>query len=211
MLELIPDPVVAQILKLNLSMRLIADQKTVFPMLYKNKSDHNTYTVMIETGNKELWQFQEFEIELKGRVDIEYLKYRGKVKVSAIKDEPGYYKISQVRLYKDNKRVYKRVPYRRAIQIIKPIQSEGVLMNISGSGALIRSQEKIEGNSVTIEFTLLKKPMSLNGTIIEQTYNEELKSYHVRCYFDGIDHRTRKIIRQAVKEITLMAKRRLQS
>lgn len=211
MSELIPDSIVSQIFKLNLPMRLIADNKVFFPMLLRNRCGINTYTVMIETGNKDIRQYQKLEIELKGSIDIESLKYRGPVKLMPVKNEPGYYKMSGVKLYKVNARKYKRVPYKRAINIISPDRMDAILINISASGARLECPKKIEGEFLSMEFVLLKKDIALDARIIEQSYNEESASYVVRCSFESIDEKTRKIISQAVKEIILMAKRRLQS
>lgn len=209
MQELIPDHIVSQIFKLNLPMRLIADNKIAFPVLLKNRCGRNTYTIMLETGNKDIWNYHKLEIELKGSIDIESVKYRGEVRLTSIKGEPGYYRMDQIKLYKMNAREYKRVPYRRAVKVTSPIETEAVLMNISASGAMLKCHEKIQEDLLSIEFTLLKKSMVLSARIIEQKYEEEQECYIIRCYFDSIDEKTRKIICQAVKEITLMAKRRL--
>lgn len=211
MQELMPDHIVSQIFKLNLPMRLIADNKIAFPVILKNRCGRNTYTIMLETGDKDLWRFRTLEIELKGRIDIEFVKYRGEVRLYPINGEPGYYKMDQIKLYKVNERAYKRVPYRRAVKVTSPIETEAILMNISASGAMLKCNEKIEEDFFSIEFTLLKKDMVLSARIVEQIYIEEQKCYMIRCYFDPINEKTRKIIWQAVKEITLMAKRRLRS
>lgn len=211
MSELIPDSIVNQILQLRLSMMLIADSKAAFPIILKNKCGANTYTVMMETGNKEIWQYRKLEIELKGNIDIESVKYRGEVKLMPVDGEPGYYKMAQIKLYKVDKREYRRVPYRRAIKITSPKQMDATLINISASGARLECNEKIENDFLSMEFVLLKKKIRLDARIIEQSYDKELGNYVVRCHFESIDEKTRKIIVKAVKEITLMAKRRLQS
>lgn len=212
MSELIPDYMVNQIFKLKLPMRLIADNKTVFPIILKSRSPvNNTYTVMIETGKKDIWQYNKLEIELKGRIDIESLKYRGEVRLIPIKNEPGYYKMSHIKLYKVNERRYKRVPYRRAIKLTSPIELEAVLVNISASGAKIECSQKLEDQFLSMEFTLLKKNIALDARIIEQQYDEQSRKYVIRCEFESMDKKTEKIISQAVKEITLMAKERLKS
>ena len=211
MSELIPDSILSQILKLRLPMMLIADNKAVFPMILKNRCGADTYTIMLETGNKEIWQYRNLEIELKGSVDVESLKYRGEVKLMPVKDEPGYYKMSQIKLYKVNKREYKRVPYRRMIKLTSPMKMDAILVNISASGARLECGHKIEGEFLRMEFTLLKKDIVIDARIIEQSYNEALECYIVRCYFESINEKTQKIIIQLVREITLRAKRRLQS
>ncbi|MBU3803451.1 MAG: PilZ domain-containing protein [Candidatus Cellulosilyticum pullistercoris] len=208
--ELIPDNIVSDIFELRLPSRLIADNKTAFPILLKNKCGNNTYTIMLEAGEKEIWKYRKLEVELKGSVDIESLKYRGEVKLMPIPDEPGYYKMCQIKLYKVNERKERRVPYRRAIEITDPIQVDAVLINISASGAKIECSEKIEGDSLSMKFTLLKKNITLHAKIVEQSYNKEQGKYIIRCYFVSIDKKVKKIISRAVKEITLMAKRRLQ-
>lgn len=211
MSELIPDSIVNQILKLRLPMMLIADSKAAFPVILKNRCGTNAYTVMMETGNKEIWQYRKLEVELKGNIDIESVKYRGEVKLMSVDGEPGYYKMTQIKLYKVNNREYRRVPYRRAIEITSPTQMEGTLINISASGARLECNEKIEGEFLSMKLVLLKKNITLDARIIEQSHNKELGNYVVRCHFEPIDEKTRKIIIKAVKEITLMAKRRLQS
>ncbi len=211
MSELIPDRIVSQIFKLKLPMRLIGDNKTVFPIILKNRCNANTYTVRVETGNKDIWQYNKLEIELKGRVDIESLKYRGEVRLIPIKHEPGYFKMSQIKLYKVNERRCKRVPYRRAIKLTSPTEMDAVLINISASGAKLECSEKIEGKFLSMAFTLLKKDIVLDARIVEQKYDESTGNYAIRCHFDGIDQKTEKIISQAVREIILMAKQRLQS
>lgn len=211
MLDLIPDSIISQILQLRLPMMLIADNKAAFPMILKNRCGVDTYTIMLETGNKEIWQYRTLEIELKGSVDIESLKYRGEVKLMPVKDEPGYYKMSQIKLYKVNEREYKRVPYRRNIKLTSPIEMDAVLVNISASGARLECGQKIEGEFLKMEFTLLKKNIVIDARIIEQIYNEALENYIVRCHFEAINEKTQKIIIKAVREITLEAKRRLQN
>ena len=94
--------------------------------------------------------------------------------------------------YKSNQRRYKRVPYRRSIEIVSPIICDAILINLSASGALIHSKEKIEGDSLTIEFELLKKEMELVADIIEQKYNEKLDVYEIRCNFSTIDRRAKR-------------------
>jgi len=211
MSELIPDNIVSQIFRLKLPMRLIADNKTVFPIILKSRSGTNTYTVMVDMGNRDIWQYHKLEIELKGRIDIESLKYRGEVTLIPIRNERGYYKMSQIKLYKVNERRCKRVPYRRAIKITSPIQMDAVLVNISASGAKFECSEKMGDKFISMEFTLLQKKVVLDARIIEEKYIEESRSYVIRCHFESIDQKTEKIISQAIKEITLMAKRRLQS
>lgn len=210
MSELIPDSIVNQILELRLPMMLIADRKAAFPVILKNKCGANTYTVMMETGNREIWQYRKLEVELKGNVDIESLKYRGEVKLMPVEGEPGYYKMTQIKLYKVNEREHRRVPYRRAIKIIRPIQTDAALINITSAGAKIECYEKIESDALKIEFVLLKKVITLDAKIVEQSYNKEFESYVIRCYFGAVDRKTKRIINLAIKEITLMAKQRLQ-
>ena len=210
MSELLPDSIVNQILKLRLPMELIADRKTAFPVVLKNKCGANTYTVMMETGNREIWQYRKLEVELKGNVDIESLKYRGEVKLMPVEGEPNYYKMTQIKLYKVNTRAHRRVPYRRAIKIISPIQTDAQLINITPAGAKIECYEKIEGDALRMEFVLLKKKITLDVKIVEQSQSEESGHYAIRCYFESIDCRTKRIINRAIKEITLMAKERLQ-
>lgn len=210
MSEVIPDSIVNQILQLRLPMVLIADRKAAFPIILKNKCGANTYTVMMEIGNREIWQYRKLEVELKGNVDIESLKYRGEVKLMPVDGEPGYYKMTQIKLYKVNERAHRRVPYRRAIKIISPIQTDAALINITPAGAKIECYEKIEGDALKIEFVLLKKMITLDAKIVEQSYDKEFGVYSIRCYFESIDKKTKRIINRAIKEITLMAKQRLQ-
>ena len=149
-------------------------------------------------------------IELKGRIDIEYLKYRGEVELKPLQDEPGYYIMQNVRLYKYNQRFYKRVPYRRLINIIEPNNLEATLINFSASGALIHSRETVEEDSFKFSIVLNKKTTILEARIVEQTYNEELEIFIIRCHFEDIDEKTRKLLVLTVREIILQAKRRLQ-
>ena len=210
MKESIPDQIISQIFKLKLQTRLIADSKVAFPISIKGKLGKESYRVRIEAGTKKLASYNQLFIELKGNIDIEYLKYGGEVQITPIIEEPGYYRMKIINFYKLNERQYKRVPYRRAIKITEPIECEGILVNISASGAMIQTKERIDTQDFMIEFVLLRKEMILNAQIVEQKYNEEQGLYFIRCYFNNISHKDKRIIMQAVKEITLMAKRRLQ-
>lgn len=210
MKDLIPENVISQIFKLNLSTRLIADNKARIPIIVKERIGEHTYKVIIDVDKSSLDVYKKFVIELRGKVDIEFLKYQGEVKLTPIPNVDGYYKMKILNFYKSDERRYRRVPYRRAIKIVEPIVCDGVLINISASGAFLQSKERIEGDFLTMEFTLLKKQVSLTADIVEEKYNEELNVYEIRCDFDSIDQRSQKIIMKTVKEITLMAKRRLQ-
>lgn len=205
----ISDSLIGHILQFNLDETLYADSKTVFPMIIRESCGRNTYKVMIETGKKDIREYSRFEIELRGRVDIEYLRYRGRVELESIWDEPGYYMMKILSLYKIEQRKHKRVPYRRAIQITAPVQMEGLLNNISASGAMIYVPNKIEGKYLGMTFTLLKNPMQLTARIIEQQYINEMESFMVRCHFEGMDLKNKKTITEAVRMITMTAKKRL--
>lgn len=210
MAELIPKHLIDQIFKLDLDARLIADNKVALPILIKSKAGEDTYRVLLDVGKSEMAAYKKVFLELKGRVDIEYLKYGCEVSLTPIQGTSSYYKMHVLNIYKMNNRRYRRVPYRRAIKIVDPILCDGVLVNLSASGAMIQSDSKIQGDSLTMEFTLLKKNMSLEADIIEQKYNEKLGVYEIRCEFEELDKKSKKILLQAVKEITLRAKRRLQ-
>lgn len=208
--ELIDSALVPKILKLNLPFRLICDGTKAFPMIIRNKRGVDGYVVAIELGDRDIRQFHKTEIELKGRIDIEYLKYRGEVDLKPLLDEPGYYIMKNIRLYKYNQRFYKRVPYRRLINIMEPISVEATLINFSASGALIHSKEAIEGSGFKFSIILNKKPIILEARIVEQTYNEALGLFAIRCHFENVDEKTRKLLVLTVREIILQAKRRLQ-
>lgn len=209
MRELVPKHLVSQIFKLNLEMRLIIENKMMVPIIIKNKYGVNGYKVLLDMGKKNYISPNKMMIELKGKVDIEYLKYVGEVEITPIPQEPGYYKMQVNALYKVNERDYKRVPYRRAIKITHPIECDAILINLSGSGAMIQCRNKIEDEMLTMEFVLSKKNMVLDASIVEQKYDDKTESYYIRCYFDPIDKKEQKHIIQVVKEITLMAKQRL--
>ncbi|MBE6023201.1 MAG: PilZ domain-containing protein [Cellulosilyticum sp.] len=206
---LIPDQLVEQIFRLKLEARLIADKKATIPIKIKGKHGRDGYKVLINLEKKELDKFSTFFLELKGNVDIEYLKYGGEVKLIPITPDLGYYKMTMVNFYKLNERRYKRVPYRRAIKIVQPLECEGVLVNISASGALIYSRERIPEDHFAFKFVLLKQVMTLNAEIVEQRYDEKQDVYVIRCDFDSIDKKSQKILQSVVKEITLRAKERL--
>lgn len=210
MQELVPNHLISKIFKLNLEMRLIIGNKIAMPIIMKTKYGVDGCKILLDTGRKNLIGPSNVSIELKGKIDIEYLKYTGQVKLIPIAGEPGYYHMKVTSLYKVNQRAYKRVPYRRAIKITSPIECDGILINISGSGAMIQTPQEIDSDTLTIAFTLSKKDMVLNADIIEERYIEETESWYVRCQFNSMDSKSQKIILQAVKEITLMAKRRLQ-
>lgn len=208
--ELVDRGLIPMILKLDLPLRLICDGTKAYPMKYRSKRGANSYIVALELGDRDIRKFKRTEIELKGRIDIEYLKYRGEVDLKPVPNEPGYYIMENVRLYKYNQRFYKRVPYRRLINIIDPINLEATLINFSASGALIHSREKIEGDKFKFSILLNKKDILLESRIIEQTYNESLEIFEIRCHFENVDEKTRKLLILTVREIILQAKRRLQ-
>ncbi len=212
MKEKVPNHLVSQIFKLNLETRIITPNRTTaVPLIMKGPYKSDGVKVLLDMGKKNLLGTENMLIEFKGKVDIEYLKYSGEVEVKPISGEPGYYKMKVISLYKVNQREFKRVPYRRAIKIIEPIECDGVLINISGSGAMLNTVEEIDSDNLTLTFTLLKQKLVLKADIIEQTYNPDLNCYCLRCQFIDVDKKSQKIIQQAVKEIVLMAKRRLMS
>ena len=118
--------------------------------------------------------------------------------------------MKNIRLYKYNQRFYKRVPYRRLINIMEPISVEATLINFSASGALIHSKKAIEGSGFKFSIILNKRPIILEARIVEQTYNEALDLFTIRCHFENVDEKTRKLLVLTVREIILQAKRRLQ-
>ena len=209
MRELVPNHLVSQILQLNLEMRIISGNKVTVPIMVKGRYQGDAYKVLLDMGRNNFIGSRKVLVELKGKVDVEYLKYAGEAIFTPIIGESGCYKMKVLSMYKINERTYKRVPYRRAIQIIEPIECEAVLINISGSGAMIHSTEKIASDSLTMAFTLLKKDMVLEADIIEQKYLEEKDCYCIRCHFNPIHDKDQKIILQAVKGIILSAKKRL--
>ncbi len=210
MKKLIDNTLVPKILKLNLPFRLICDGNKAFPMLIRNKRGIDSYIVAIELGDRDIRHFKKTEIELKGRIDIEYLKYRGEVELKPLPGEPGYYIMQNIRLYKYNQRFYKRVPYRRLINITQPISLEATLINFSASGALIYSRELLQGNEFKFSIVLNKKIIFIEARIVEQTYSESLEVFVIRCHFENMDEKTRKLLLLTVREIILQAKRRLQ-
>lgn len=211
MADYIDNSKIASIFKLNLESKLICDEKKAFPIIVKGRADKDSFMAMIETGSDDIRSFSKCEIELKGSIDIEYLRYRGRVDVVPIFEQPGYYRLENIRLKRVDGRSYKRVPYRREITITNPIQSKEVLINLSASGALIYSRKEIPGNALSFEFILLKKALKLEARIVEQYYDERNAVHVIRCQFDNIDKRNKKIIQLAVRAITLEAKKRLQN
>ena len=211
MYELVPEHLVSQVFKLGLETRLIADNKYMIPIIIKGKIRREEYKILAETGERKGFSsFKKVVIELKGNVDIEFLKYSGEVTITPIQKEPGYYTMRVHKFYKVNERQFKRVPYRRPIVINTAFQQEGILINISGAGAKFQCRSKIETETFGLEFVLLKKNISLTARLIEQKYDEEKEIYIIRCSFENIDKKDQQIIVRAVKEITLLAKKRLQ-
>ena len=211
MADFIENSKLANIFKLNLPATLTCDDKKIFPIIIKGKADKDSFMAMIETGGADIRSFSKCELELKGSIDIEFLKYRGLVSVTPIFEQPDYYRLENIRLRRIDSRSYKRVPYRRKITITSPVQCEEVLINLSASGALIYSNKELPGNELSFEFTLLKKKLKLDAYIIEQYYDEKNQVNVIRCQFIDIDKHSKKIIQLAVREITLQAKRRLQN
>lgn len=209
--ELIPGYLVSQIIRLNLPARIIANNKAAFPIIIKNHIGNDSYKILLDSGKDKVEQYNKLFIELKGNIDIESLKYVGEVSLTSVSGEPGYYKMVIHKLYKVNERKYRRVPYHRAIKILTPVECQGILINISASGAMIQCPAQIQGNAFVMEIILAKRKLTLKCVIVEQFYNEEQKAYMVRCYFDGVASKTQKLIALVVKEITLRAKERLRS
>ncbi len=208
--ELVDKALIPKILKLNLPIKLICDNKRIYPMLIRNKRGVDRYVIALELYDKDIRQFDLTEIELKGRIDVEYLKYRGEVKILPIMNEPGYYEMYIKDLYKFNQRVYKRVPYKRLIHIKSPINHEATLINFSASGALIYSDRSIDGDSFSFSIVLNKKELLLDARIVEQKYDDIKETFVIRCCFENVDEKTRKLLALTVKEIIIQAKRRLQ-
>lgn len=210
MKEILPNHLIGQVFKLNLNMQLITRKKVALPIIIKSKYGTDSYKVLLDMGRKNnVLTYEKMFLELTGKVDIEYLKYGAEVIMSPISGEPGYYKMQILSFYKLNQRDYKRVPYRRSIKIVEPVECDATLINISGSGAMIQTKEEIDSNRLTMVFTLLKKEMVLRADIIEQKYVEKVEGYYIRCKFNPVNSLNQKIIVQAVREITLKAKRRL--
>lgn len=210
MYELVPEHLVGQVFKLGLETRLIADNKYMFPIHIKGKTGREEYKVLAESGDKGFHSYKKIVLELKGNIDIEFLKYTAEVELEPIPKEPGYYRMRVPKFYKVNERQFKRVPYRRAITIKSSIEQEGILINISASGAKFQCHDKIEEDEFVLEFVLLKRNISLSATIVEQRYDQENDVFVIRCYFNNVDSKTQQTIKLAVKEITLAAKKRLQ-
>lgn len=210
--ELVSAPIIRQIFKLGLSARIIADQKSIFPIIINGKMgtvSANQYQIQMKTGKDNISRYKQFMIELKGNIDIESLRYGGKVTIEHLRGESDYYKMRVINLYKLNERQFRRVPYRRAIQVVAPIKHEAILVNISASGALIECDKPINSETFKVAFTLAKRNLLLNCVTVEEFHDDKEKNYKVRCYFDPIDRNTQKIIKEVVNQITYMAKERL--
>lgn len=211
MAEIIPSETVDKIFKLPLEVRLICDRKMVFPIMIKGRRDNGAYRIMAETGSNKLWGYNTYEIELKGKVDIEYVRYKGTVVLRTLPGYLGNYEMSNIRLYKADLRKYRRVPYQRKIMIEAPFQQEGRLMNISASGALLYTEEKIPGDYLTFEFILMKRKIRLKAKIIDRFYDERYRQYGIRCNFYDLKFRDKRRLLLLVRGITLNAKRRIGS
>lgn len=209
MRESVSKDLIDAILHLGLPMWLIGDNKKAFPTCLMNKSFNGAYIVMLELAQRDIQSISKWEIEIKGRIDVEFVKFRGKVEISPLKDQPGYYSMRVLEMYKDNMRVYKRVPYRRSIQITEPVEKEAILINISASGAMIHTFEEIQGNQFKFHIILAKRRLDLVAEIIEQTYVPDKQIYIIRCQFNPIDKNVKQHINKVVREIILMAKKRL--
>lgn len=209
MREIVPSTLVDLIFKLNLDMKLLADNKKCYPCIIKSKSARGSYIIMSTLTYEDLRKTKEWTIELKGSIDVESVKYTGKVEITPVRDEVGYYHMSVSALYKVNMRKHKRVPYRRSIQIVSPIEVDAILINISASGAMIHSPQEIPEGNLKFTFILAKKRMELTADIVQQVYNEEDQVYVIRCHFNPITEKDKKHIHNVVSEIILMAKRRL--
>lgn len=209
MKEIVPSTLVDLIFKLNLPMKLYADNKKGYHCIIKSKDAKGGYIIMSTLTHEDLRKANDWTIELKGSIDVESVKYTGKVGITPVKDEVSYYHMSVSTLYKENMRKHKRVPYRRSIQIISPVEVDAILINISASGAMIHSPQQIPEGSFKFTFILAKKRMELTADIVEQIYNEENQVYVIRCHFNPITDKDKKHIHNVVSEIILMAKRRL--
>ena len=208
MRERVPDKLIDLIFKLNLPMKVIGNGKK-YPFIIKSKDIKGNYMIMSTVKLDEVRKNRTWEIEIKGRIDVESVKYTGTVNLIPSREEMNCYYMNEVKLFKENLRAYKRVPYRRAIQIISPIEEDAVLMNLSASGAMIYSPKEIEEQSLIFKLTLAKKPLELGADIVEQSYDEALNVYIIRCHFNPISDKEMKHINRVVKEIILQAKERL--
>ena len=212
--ELVPVHLISQIFKLNLSAKIIADKKDIFPIIVRGKVgkiEENQFQIQMKLEKDSIERYHQFMIELKGNIDIESLRYAGNVTLERMHGESDYYKMKVLNLYKLNQRQYRRVPYRRLIQIIEPIKYDAILLNISASGALIECERAINGNEFKMGFTLAKKYITLSCVIVDQFLDEKEQMYKIRCYFDPINKGTQKLIKEVVKQITYMAKNRLRA
>lgn len=209
MQELIPEDLIDQIFNLRLANRVSADGKVSFPFYLREHMGKNTYKILLDAGEHNLTMYDRFFIELKGKVDIEYVRYAGEAKIDVVIGEPDYYKMEVINLYRINKRRYRRVPYKRVLKITSPIECDALLVNISGSGAMFLIPSKLEGDTIVMGLTLFKKSIVLKANIVGQEYDEEEGKYRVRCSFQSISGHNRKLILKAVRDITLKAKERI--
>ncbi len=201
-----------KIMRLDLKQNLICDNKKSYTMKVINKLKGDVYLIETSLVDEKISDFQKIEIELKGNVDVEYLRYRGQLELEEKENDEGCYYMKINELTKYNMRDYKRVPYKRAISIISPIECEALLVNVSASGALIQlgAQNEIPGDTFTFSILLNKRIINIEAHIIEQRYEEKIDANLIRCKFINLDKKTKDLLVAVVKHIILQAKKRLQ-
>lgn len=209
MQKIINTQLIEMILRLNLSKTIIADEETTYTMTFKRQISEGIYLIRVNTREKNICHYNKFEIELKGTLDVDFVKYVGKIELEPAEEGGAYYKMSHVRLFKIDHREHERVPYVRPVEVIAPIKTNGTLVNISATGAMIEFEQKLQCEEFDMEVSLAKKLIKIRCIAVDTYYDEVSKHYCVRCYFDNVSKRDKMHISRVVKEIIMMHKLKL--
>lgn len=195
---------------LNLDAYLICDSKARFPIKICNKISEGCYLIVVSSNDFKLHDYKEFDIEIKGSIDVEDLKFQGNVFLAPIMSKHGCFKMHNIELFKSDSRRYKRVPYLRTASV-KSFEMINVhVINISAGGVFIKSKAPIKERQIQISLPIQNKEVVLEAEVISNEFDELRKVYGLRCRFIHMKPKNEQLLNQLIMQIQIEARRRIQ-
>lgn len=195
---------------LHLDASLICDSKDLFEIKICDKIMDGAYLTIVQSEGFKAHHYKEFDIELKGSVDVEDLRYQGNVFLSPIMSRYDCYKMHHIQLFKTDIRQYKRMPYSKAVKIKSTSESNANIVNISAGGVFMRTRTPIKATEVQITVPLQNREIVIDAEIIENSLDELRQMYSIRCRFTNIKPKAEQALHQLIMQLQIEARKRLQ-
>lgn len=197
------------VLGLRLDAQLICDEKDLYRIQICDKIAEGAYLTVIQSDGFKLHNYKEFDIELKGSIDVEDFRYQGSVFLSPIMKRYDCYKMHNIELFKTDGRQFKRMPYSKTVKVKAGAESMAHIVNISAGGLLMRSRTPIKGEALQVTIPLCNRDINIEAEMLENTYDENRQMYVLRCKFVNLKPKTEQSLHQLILQLQVEARKRL--